>query len=283
METLPAGHRTTPTFTPPHFAFLQFSMHIKRPTAFFFLCLLLFAGCSSEEKPAEQTATETVERTLMLSGQPLLLEGFNGTIQVEGRPDSTASVRIEKKASGLSQSAADSLLDAIAIEESRTRQGHRLRVFSDQPSASADIYLSMPYKTALTIETGNSNVEVEAMAAPVDINLEQGAVRIKGAADDLDVRTGNGNIDVDMVGFPDSTDVRLRTVNGQIMLSLPARVPGTLRADAKIGTVALSGFELEDPKETRTTTGIFQEGRIGEGKGRIRLSTENGSIEVAKQ
>ena len=259
---------------------------------FFFVVLafLVFAGCRSE--PELMTVSETEEITVPLDTSALVLEGYNGQIVVTGTRDTTASLAFEKTAGGATEDSARVLLAGITVETDSSglydrRSGRRAYVFRVASEATEQtevaIRARMPYQAPLVVEAGTATVEVSAVSAPINIDIANGSVTVEGATDDIEVRSRNGDISVAMAGFKDVTDVRLRTGNGNLTLTLPASVSGRLDAEAIVGDVVVEGLDITPEQEQRTATGKLLSAEVGDGNGTISLRTENGTITIRGQ
>lgn len=245
---------------------------------------LLLAGCGSEPKPpdpVEVTASET--RTVALAGQALSIAAYNGTLTVEGVRDSIVTITFDKKATALSQTAADSALGQIDIAEGQRDTTRTIRLKSDPNlTTSVDMMVKVPYKTALTLETESGMIEVASITAPIAVKVENGSVKIKGAANDVKVEGGTGDINVDMAGFREETRVALQNNNGDINLTVPPSVSAAIEAKTTVGTITVEGLQLAEQTEEKSTTGSMLQGILGQGTGTINLRTEHGAIVLKK-
>ena len=220
--------------------------------------------------------TDDGTRTLAPGDQPLAIENIRGRIVVTGVRDTVVTVRVEGDADDITQA----LLAALSAEWVSRDDAYVLRPQTDTTSTETELHVRMPYETPLRIETTSGQVDIKAMAAPVEIELDEGPINIEGAAGDLDVQTGDGDIDVDMAGFPEKTNVRLRTDAGDIALKLPAQVSAEVSIDLIDGELDLGDIELEEVRESPTETGQFLSGILSDGDGSIRLRTRSGNITV---
>ncbi|HMB89747.1 MAG TPA: DUF4097 family beta strand repeat-containing protein [Rhodothermales bacterium] len=253
---------------------------MKKSISIIVLAGLLLVGCGSEpETPEPVEVTESETRTLTLPGAALSVAAFNGALTVEGTRDSVVTVTFDKKATALSQAAADSALAQIEITEGQRDTTRTLRLKSDPDLDTAvDMTVKVPYKTALTLETENGMIEVAGVTAPISATVNNGSVEIKGAANDVVVQGGNGDITVDMAGFRAETNVDLRNNNGDINLTVPPSVSAIVEAQTTVGGITIEGVSLEERTEEKSTTGSLVKGRTGQGTGTINLRTEHGAI-----
>lgn len=245
---------------------------------------LLVAGCGTEPEtpdPVEVTASET--RTILLAGQALSIAAYNGSVKIEGTRDSTVTVTFDKRATALTQAAADSALAQIDIAEGQRDTTRTLRLKSDPNLDTAvDMTVKVPYKTALTLQTESGLIEVAAVTAPISVKVDNGSVAIKGAANNVIVEGGNGNIKVEMAGFREATSIALHNNNGDINLTVPPSASAAVEARTTVGTITLEGLELAEKTEEKSATGSIVKGALGQGTGTIDLRTEHGAIVLKK-
>ena len=253
---------------------------MKKNIRIMLLAVLLLAGCGSEPEPTdpvEVTASET--RTIRLASTAFLIAAYNGTLSVEGTRDSTVSVTFDKKATALTQFAADSALAQIEIEEGQRDTTRTLRLKSDPNLDTAvDMTVKVPYKTTLTLETENGMIEVAGVTAPIAVKVNNGSVAINGAANDVTVQGGNGDVTVDMAGFREETRIVLENSNGDINLTVPPSATAVVEAQTTVGAISVEGLELSEQTQEKSTTGSVVKGTLGQGTGIITLRTEHGSI-----
>lgn len=244
------------------------------------LASLFFAACGEAPPPEAVEVTEEVTQTVPLgAGRTLVLDGYNGALTIAGRNDSTATFRFTKRATGPGEAAARQLLDRIAIETKERADAVAVTLSSEaSDSTSVDVRAEVPFKTPLRLELDNGAVEINAMTGSVTLDVRNGRVGIQGAANGLDVETGNGDIDVEMIGFRDSTQVSLAARNGAITLALPSSAAAALEAETQVGEIVIEGLELKDREEERRTTGSRLRAVLRAGTGRLALRTENGTI-----
>ncbi len=239
---------------------------------------LLLAGCGGS--PAQDfDVTEPEERTVDLAGRTLAIEGFNGSLTIVGRRDSTAVFRFVKKASGVEEAQARQYLAGIDIAAQDRRDLYRFRLRSEQAEQTrVDVQAEVPFRVPLRLKLDNGAVVVNAFAGPITVEVGNGTVTIRGAAHNLDVRSGNGDLDVEMAGFRADTEVRLRTNNGAIALVLPPSTSAAVEAVTQVGTIDVSGLPLAEKISDRQVTGGRVTGTLGEGSGRITVEAVNGGI-----
>ena len=247
------------------------------------LLLVCIAGCAEDEpdlpEPIEVTAE--AEQTVVPNGRTVVLEHYSGAVTVSGRNDSTALFRLTKRATGRGEAEAQRLLDGIAVETEEDAETVAVRLASEAPDSTAvGVRAEVPFKTPVRVMLGDGAVDISAMTGAIAVEVANGAVTIKGAARDLDVQTGNGDITAEMIGFTDSTTVELVASNGAITLQIPKSAAAALEASTQSGTITTEGLDLEDRTEEKRSAGGRLAATLGDGTGRITLRTENGAVTV---
>jgi DUF4097 and DUF4098 domain-containing protein YvlB len=125
--------------------------------------------------------------------------------------------------------------------------------------------------------TGNGDVTVEGATGPVDVSTGSGAVRVVTSTGPVSANSGNGDIDVTIGKLDRLPDMTFSTGNGEVRLTLPPGVDADLDASTGNGhvttdfPVTLKSGRL-DPSRLR--------GTIGNGGGRLSISSGNGDIEI---
>jgi len=148
----------------------------------------------------------------------------------------------------------------------------------------------------LTVDTGSGSVTVrDVTGGAVSLDTGSGGVRGGGIqASSLRVDTGSGSIDLDEVSSP---DIVLDTGSGGVDLVLLTDVDRldvdtgsgsvTIRAPADLGgevdiETGSGGIDLDFAVEVRRVRRDHVTGRLGDGRGRIRIDTGSGGVRLLK-
>jgi hypothetical protein len=147
------------------------------------------------------------------------------------------------------------------------------------------------------IDTGSGGVEVSAVKGPLlHIDTGSGAVEVSGAeverlvvdtgsggvrlenikAGSLNVDTGSGSVDVDLAS--DVESLVADTGSGSVTVSAPA----TLGADFDIQTGS-GRIDVDFPHQSLWVERDHVTGRIGDGRGRIRIDTGSGGVKFYRR
>ena len=140
-------------------------------------------------------------------------------------------------------------------------------------SAAADLVIQVPPGTTIELNLGvgvviaegtSAELDLDVMAADVDLKRTRGAVRIQTASGRVDAKETEGDLHIDTASgsvtlrVPESTgaDVDLRTRSGKIHSEVPIDIRGQSRGELR--------------------------GQIGDGASRITVSTESGGIRIRR-
>ena len=96
----------------------------------------------------------------------------------------------------------------------------------------------------------NGGVGVTGVAAPVELTTVNGKITLAGARRDAKLNTVNGAIDAVFTDLPKGSNLDVRTVNGSIALTLPAKAGFRLEGHTMSGEILSSfGFPVTPTPE----------------------------------
>ena len=127
--------------------------------------------------------------------------------------------------------------------------------------------------------TGNGDVTVQDASGPVEVSTGSGAVRVVTSTGPVSANSGNGDIDVSIGKLDRMPEMSFSTGNGEVRLTLPSGIGAELDASTGNGNVT-TDFPVTlrsgrlDPSRLR--------GTIGNGGGRLTISSGNGDIEIRR-
>jgi DUF4097 and DUF4098 domain-containing protein YvlB len=192
----------------------------------------------------------------------LRLEGVNGSVTITGNA-SAQSITVAGERFVGSDSRADAEAYMQELEVQIDDRGAEILVKTVQPRESHGRNYVVEYEITVP-----SDLEVFVR----NIN---GGIRLEGIQGSTYVDLVNGEIG-GRVSLPADGVVDLSTVNGAVRLDIPAATSARFSAGVVNGTIDISGLTLRDSTSTRKSL----QGTLGSGRGRIALSTVNGSIRV---
>ncbi len=224
-------------------------------------------------------------------GRRLLIKNINGAIDVQrstsGRVEVTAEkrwrrgnpddVRIEQKMLG-----EDVLVCALWHEDSRCDENgihtDRRTRWNERNDVSVNFAVRVPDGVRVNLSSVNGGIEVSGVTTDVQASTVNGGINARSAGGPVRARTVNGSIRVSMGSLNRATDLEYETVNGTIVIELPANFGAQLELSTVNGRVT-TDFPITisgtlSPRRLR--------GTVGDGSTRLRASTVNGSITLRK-
>lgn len=225
---------------------------------------------------------ETITRGVNPGTRPLVLNGFNGSIQLRGIEGETASLNLVKKARGRNAEAARALLNEIQIQETGDAQAYRYVMSSQEPARTqVDVQGEVPAGTDVRIELQNGSVELSGITGPITVRQQNGNVRIDGAGGNVEAVTQVGIVEVSFARVPPNADVNLSATNGNVTLSVPANTAARIEAETQVGNIQVGqGLRFTNQSLRPEGAGNAFVGRLGGGNAEVTLHTEIGNIQI---
>lgn len=247
-------------------------------------------------------------------GSRLVLENKNGTLRIRKSEDGNLRAAAEIISYGATEEKArmEAEKKEVVIEK-----GPTTRIIAEPGGTSrgfngvVNLTVEIPPGLIILAQTSNGSVEADNAEGQLTINTENGKIAVRDLEGSLEAESENGRITVTGV----SGNITVETENGGIKVENPG---GDVVAESENGSVELTSegplnknylLQSEQGKlsvrlprtsdleiEARTNhgrisgmndennSGVSQDGsdrlKLGTGSGRLRLITENGSIEV---
>jgi hypothetical protein len=241
------------------------------------LWIALFAAVFIAVAPAN-AATKIFDRTLPLQpGGVLALSNVNGSVQVEGWDRNEVEIHAVKTALQDPQD-----LDRVVIDVES--DGERVAIGTIYPqgngvAVTVDYLIHVPDRVLLDgVETVNGDVHVLRITGAGELASINGSVEVLDCEGRFSAKTTNGDVRLELKKLTMGEPMQLATVNGSVILSLPAG------AGAELNVVSRNGdFRSDFPLNTRGAYNphVFR-GQLGSGGGEILLTTVNGAIRVVQ-
>ncbi|CAG0936151.1 hypothetical protein TFLX_05017 [Thermoflexales bacterium] len=282
------------------------------------IAVLALSACGANISLNLFTAEETVTQSFAAAGTArLVVEMFNGSIEVVTAEDNTLKIDVIKRGGGGSQWEAEDDLKNVAV--TMTQDGDTIRVVArrsdqriDLGNSGASAKLRVPAGTILDLrssngaivsagpvgdlkaQTSNGAIEVRSSQGQLDLNTSNGGITINGGRGLLNLETSNGRIDVTadnvMVngrtsngGFHFTGSLaagrsEMRTSNGGLVVTLPADTQFIIDAETSNAKID-SDFAV--------TTQDFSDNRLSGTVGSdpdvtLELHTSNGGIDLRR-
>src|ERR1051326_4883548 len=236
------------------------------------------------QKPKGNELTEAFSQTYPLSQTGRVhIENINGDVHVNVWDQASVKVDAVKRAYSQKrlsevtidvQSAPDTLRIKTKYPEDRNYDGRD----REDSFASVEYTLTIPRSAELDgADLVNGSLDVEGVQGDVRANLVNGRVTASGVGGEVKLSTVNGGIEANVNALQAAKGVQLNSVNGAIVLIVPAGASADLKASTVNGKITNNlGLKVEDGQ----FIGHSMSGQIGAGGARIRLNNVNGSIDV---
>ena len=259
-------------------------------------CIFTLAGCGFARHKYEKT--QQLEMPMQPAGS-FSAETHNGAIKVLGTDLAMCNVTAKITARSFSPEEAQSLADKVDVKLVQTDS--RIATQIDKPktsngeSISVDLDVSVPYDTALDLFTHNGAVRISHIHANAKAKTHNGSITLESTTGNTNLETHNGGINCGDI----SGDVTAKTHNGGVKIAYNETSDTAINAYAKTHN---GGISLKAPPvlsatiEIPTHNGSLRtempitiagkigkkhiKGTIGEGEGKIRMETYNGSIHL---
>ena len=209
------------------------------------------------------------------AGGSFELQNVNGSVMVSGWEREEVEVYAKKSAR---QNQGD--LKRVSIEVAALADGVSVQTRYPQ-DAGVEVYVEyhirVPQRVQLRrVATVNGSVNVFGVEAAGELRAVNGDVEVYDSIGRLSARTTNGNVRVELRQLEAGGPVTLETVNGSVVLGLPAD------AGADLEVRSLNGdFRSEIPAVVQNSQGPREfRVRLGSGGTPVRIRTVNGGIRV---
>lgn len=254
---------------------------------------LIATGCSSQTGVLTEAE---ISQAFDTSASPrVVVENFNGKIEVNAGPTHKVTVQVLKRATGNTQAEAEAELKKIEV--TIQQQDSTIRVVAKQIDllsthyASALIQLIVPAGSRLDLHTSNDDILVSGVSGNVRLATANGDLKINGGQGQLHLQTSNGEIRVEakeavvnaetangnvtFKGTLADSEQHFVTDNGSIEITLPAGTDFRLDAETHNGRVLID-FPIS---ESRSGRAEVLKGTVGENPTIfITAESSNGSI-----
>lgn len=239
--------------------------------------LMVLAGCDwvdPSEWGAMQRFKEPYSTTEKLaSGGRVMLETFNGPVEIRGWDREEASLEVVKYASR------QEVLDRMDVDV--VADGNSLRVRVRRPEGNcncgASITARVPRKIILEeARTSNGQVTLEGLEGSGKVTTSNGRVQAWDVKGEWAARTSNGTVELDKV----SGAMTARTSNGRIRLS---GLRGSADVETSNGQIDAEIAEPQEgaPQVFRSSNGSISVKMDRWTRNPLRITTSNASITLA--
>jgi DUF4097 and DUF4098 domain-containing protein YvlB len=244
--------------------------------------LLVFSSLQIWTLASAETRKEPARTFPLQDGGYLSLANISGDVTIEGWKKNEVSIVAVKKGRPKD-------LDRISVgvEVDKYEGKDWIHVSTDYNSVfsinsgSVDYTIKVPSSTLLEdIELVNGDLKVTGVTGYLSLGTVNGSITASGMTGNAWVETVNGNLDLSFDKINKGQSIDLESVNGAVVLRIPAKSNAQVDAETLNGNVS-SEFGLA--VEEGVWIGRSMEGLIGSGGARIAIETINGSIDIKKK
>jgi len=221
---------------------------------------------------------ETFHRVYPLTaGGSFVLENVNGSVHVDGWDRDEVEVSAVKTSSNESRD-----MQQVKIEVDNSKPGqiavHTLYPKGEGAEVAVEYHVHVPYRVLLgSIGTVNGSVIVRGVEGGGELRSVNGNVEVSNSSGRFSEKTTNGDIRLELRELLEGGPMNLETVNGSVLVGLPA----SARADLKV--LSMNGnvySELRVPRISGALTPHAFKAKLGNGGGEISVRTVNGGIRL---
>jgi Putative adhesin len=248
------------------------------------LAVLFFAHSLARAEDYQFKAPFTRSGAFSPTGE-ITLENVNGSVEIRTWDKNEILIEGERSAKTDEELG---LID-LKIDLSESRAGIKVRlpkrsgVFFSSGNIRAVVRFKVTVPATATlakISTVNSSVLIEGARGRVNASSVNGGVRANGLAGPAKLETVNGAINARFDAVAAQQELSFKTVNGQVIVSLPKDAGVQLRGSVVNGSIKCD-FPLELGQKDKR--GRSLSGKIGDGRATLEAETVNGSVHIQMQ
>jgi hypothetical protein len=259
--------------------------------------LALATGCDLLELAPLVTARSTLSEEFQTNSKPrVVIDTFNGTIDVSDSAGDEVVVEVTKRASGLNQEAAESNLNLVevSIVQKDDTIVVKARRLVRTGNCGADVVVAVPKSAHLTLKSSNGYIVCEGLNGPIGAATSNGKVTVVEATGQIDVQTSNGAIEIEaeraavqartsngsiaFAGTLAQGENKFRTSNGSVQLRLPE--DSQFKFDCSTSN-ARARCEFPNAETTKRSSKRKLSGRVGDDPQiSIVAQSSNGSVTI---
>ncbi len=227
--------------------------------------------------PLHAEVTQEFHRTVPLTANGRVsLDNINGPVEITGWSRNEVQIDAVKTARD-QQRLDEARIEVNAGSDSVEIKTQYPKGHNNNNPASVHYTLHVPQNARLDrIDLVNGALDVQKVTGEVTANLVNGKLRAQDLQGTADLATVNGSVDVTYTSLNNVHQVKLKSVNGSINLTLPPSPNAEVNASAVNGSIT-TDFPLEVKGRFMSKS---MSGRLGNGGVQIELSNVNGGIHI---
>lgn len=262
-------------------------------------CAVMLAAAGTGCDLPLYRATETISEVLSTGEAPqIIVETFNGSIDVSNGQSDEVVVEVTKHAAGADQAAAEANLEQIDV--SITGDAHEVRVLvkrigKARGNQGGSVVLAAPPGSSLILKSSNGYIVSEGMRGGLQAKTSNAKIDVVDATGQINIATSNGPILIEaeealvdartsnaglrLRGSLTDGDHKLTTSNGPVAATLPADSSFRFQASTSNGSIDCDfDFQETDSKKRRRKAGV-----VGDSpRFTLDVSTSNSSVDIRK-
>ncbi len=226
-------------------------------------------------------ASDVVERVVAPGARSIELSGFAGSVHLAATDDDVASFMITRSTRGDSPQQARDNLNGLDIEEVGDETRYRYNFKAENKVMSRyDVIGTVPTATPVRIRWASGEIRIEGLAGHIDVQNQHGDVEYSGAAASVKIRTRNGGIAARFESADPSANYVLATANGDADAEVRSDASLHIEASTSAGTINTGPMLFASEEYAPMDAGASFKGRLGQGTGRLTITTHHGSIDL---
>lgn len=259
----------------------------RRLAGFPFLFLFLSSACvvavvdpRSGGRPWPRNA---FQKTLDLNpGSSVSVENEEGNIEISGWNESRVEISAEKGGESL-QSAGVHFMGEFSAPDIQVRStDNSVRIRKKETGIEGRdgvVHYSLKVPRSINLDSirnGRGRIFVSDLYGRALLDEDDGEIFVRNFSGSLDVRLGNGTVDVEVLDLRPQDSVRIRSESGDIVLLLEPEADARIMAEAPEGSV-VSELDLGQPLPAKRVSA-----KLGGGQALIELTAAAGDIKIRK-
>jgi DUF4097 and DUF4098 domain-containing protein YvlB len=215
----------------------------------------------------------------LTAGGNFQLDNVNGSVRVEGWDRDEVEVSAIKVSKSGGSDVSQVTIDVESHPGAVNVHTHYPK--GEGAEVAVEYRVHVPFRVLLgSVGTVNGSVIVKGVDGGGELRTVNGNVEVFDSAGRFSEKTTNGNLRLELRKLAEGGPMKLETVNGSVILGLPAG------SGANVNALSMNG-ELYSEFPVTSKTGMLAprafNGRLGTGGGNISVRTINGGIKLLLQ
>jgi len=253
------------------------------------LVLLLFLtsafGCCLQSLYSQRVKYERTDNLYapLEPNSVIVVEIDVGSINITGADVTDCNGTAEIRVRASSEEEAREIAEKVEIK--LIKEGKTLTLKIEKPSmkksysVSVRYNITVPKQTNLQLESDVGEISISQISGQIEIETDIGKIKCKEISGDIDLESDVGEVKVVYCETaPALQNISIQTDIGAINLTVPTDFSARVDARTDVGSISTNL-----PLKVTGTVGKKLRGTIGDGKGKVSLRTDVGSIKIKQQ